>query len=195
VPFDAGDPYLVGKNFTALQNVLAQFDIRTTLNSSNVPSPGAVPAGPIDYRFTAFLPTQIGFQGLTEGAGPGAVSFTPPPLGSVDYGPPINTVSEQINIVQGPFDPAFALDAVDKAIAQVSGALQSLGAATNEIATQRNFVKSLTDALAGGVGVLVDADLSNESANLEALQTRQQLGVQSLSIANREPAAILPLFR
>ena len=88
-----------------------------------------------------------------------------------------------------------ALGLVNAAIAKVSTALSSLGTAANQISTQRDFVKTLTDTLTTGVGTLVDADLAAESANLQALQTKQQLGIQALSIANQGPGAILSLFR
>ena len=77
----------------------------------------------------------------------------------------------------------------------MKSSLSALGTAANQIQTQSNFVKSLTDALTTGVGNLVDADLAAESANLQSLQTKQQLGIQALSIANQGPGAILSLFR
>ena len=60
---------------------------------------------------------------------------------------------------------------------------------------QLTLVSNLQDALTTGVGNLVDADVAKESANLTALQTKQQLGVQSLSIANSAPQIILSLFK
>ncbi|MFO1187086.1 MAG: flagellin [Alphaproteobacteria bacterium] len=57
------------------------------------------------------------------------------------------------------------------------------------------FVEKLVSSLKGGIGNLVDADLAVESANLQALQVKQQLGVQSLSIANQRPQILLSLFR
>ncbi len=88
-----------------------------------------------------------------------------------------------------------ALATIESAINSVKTALSSLGTSANQITTQSNFVKTLTDALTGGVGTLVDADLAAESANLQALQTKQQLGIQALSIANQGPGAVLSLFR
>jgi flagellin len=88
-----------------------------------------------------------------------------------------------------------AIATVQTAINAVKTALSSLGTASNQLTTQANFVKTLTDALIGGVGQLVDADLAAESAQLQALQTKQQLGIQALSIANQGPAAVLSLFR
>jgi flagellin len=90
---------------------------------------------------------------------------------------------------------ATALNTIETAINSVKTALSSLGTASNQIQTQSNFVKTLTDALTNGVGDLVDADLAAESAQLQALQTKQQLGIQSLSIANQGPGAVLTLFR
>jgi flagellin len=60
---------------------------------------------------------------------------------------------------------------------------------------QQDFVKNLMDAVDRGVGALVDADMSEESTKLQALQTQQQLGIQALSIANSNSQSILSLFR
>jgi flagellin len=90
---------------------------------------------------------------------------------------------------------ANALGKVEAAINQIKTSLSQLGTAANQISTQTNFVKSLTDSLTGGVSQLVDADLAAESANLQSLQTKQQLGIQALSIANQGPGAVLTLFR
>jgi flagellin len=60
---------------------------------------------------------------------------------------------------------------------------------------QSEFVSNLMDAVTKGVGQLVDADMNAESTRLQALQVQQQLGVQSLSIANQSSQQILSLFR
>ncbi len=70
-----------------------------------------------------------------------------------------------------------------------------LGAAAKGIAEQSEFVGKLADSLKMGIGSLVDADMEEASARLQALQTQQQLGIQALSIANQAPSAILSLFR
>lgn len=92
-------------------------------------------------------------------------------------------------------DPSGALGTIETAITNIKGALSKLGTASNQIGIQKDFVSSLTDTLTGGVGQLVDADLAAESAQLQALQTKQQLGIQALSIANQGPGAVLSLFR
>ena len=89
---------------------------------------------------------------------------------------------------------ATALTAISQAIIDVSNALASLGAGAKRVDIQFDFTGKLMDILKQGVGNLVDADLSQESANLQAFQIKQQLGVQALSIANQGPQAILQLF-
>jgi flagellin len=88
-----------------------------------------------------------------------------------------------------------SLTAVSTSIDKVSGALARLGTKSKALTTHVTFVGKLSDALEAGVGNLVDADLAKESAKLQALQTKQQLGVQALSIANQTPQLVLSLFR
>lgn len=84
---------------------------------------------------------------------------------------------------------------VQDAIDAVTGALSTFGTQSKSIGRQLTFVGKLQDALETGVGNLVDADLAKESARLTALQTKQQLGVQALSIANQSSSILLGLFR
>ncbi|GGF64096.1 flagellin [Mameliella alba] len=71
----------------------------------------------------------------------------------------------------------------------------AFGSAQGRIETQADFVSQLTDALKSGIGALVDADMEEASARLQALQVQQQLGVQALSIANQAPQSLLSLFQ
>ena len=84
---------------------------------------------------------------------------------------------------------------LDSSINAVNKALGDLGAQARQIEQHNIFVAKLQDVLEAGVGNLVDADLSKESARLQALQVQQQLGVQALSIANSGPQMILSLFQ
>jgi flagellin len=77
----------------------------------------------------------------------------------------------------------------------VSTALGTLGAAQNSINFLETFTQTLSNAVTQGLGSLVDANLAQESAKLQALQVQQQLGVQALSIANARPQILLSLFR
>ena len=90
---------------------------------------------------------------------------------------------------------AAMIATVNSAIVNVSSALSKLGTGSKSIQSHLTFVGKLQDTLDAGVGNLVDADLAKESAKLQALQTKQQLGVQALSIANQSPQVLLSLFR
>jgi flagellin len=90
---------------------------------------------------------------------------------------------------------ATAISVVNTSLQNVDNALASLGTASNALDTHLNFVSTLQDTLTTGIGNLVNADLAKESATLQALQTKQQLGIQALSIANSSSSALLGLFR
>lgn len=87
------------------------------------------------------------------------------------------------------------VDTITTSLANVNTSLSTLGSASRQVDAQLAFTTKLADAVKGGIGQLVDADLAKESANLTALQVRQQLGIQALSIANSAPQAVLGLFR
>lgn len=87
-----------------------------------------------------------------------------------------------------------SLTAIETAIARVTERLANLGSSAKRIEIQNEFSAQLVDILRQGVGNLVDADLAEESATLQALQIKQQLGVQALAIANAGPQSILGLF-
>ena len=84
---------------------------------------------------------------------------------------------------------------VNAAIVNVSSALSKLGTGSKSLNSHLSFVGKLQDSLDAGVGNLVDADLAKESAKLQSLQTKQQLGIQALSIANQSTSPLLSLFR
>lgn len=88
------------------------------------------------------------------------------------------------------------------ALANIEGLIQTsinaasaFGSAQGRVEIQADFISQLTDSLRAGIGTLVDANMEEASARLQALQVQQQLGIQSLSIANQAPQAILSLFR
>jgi flagellin len=87
------------------------------------------------------------------------------------------------------------ISAVDGSLKSMTTAASNLGAAKSRISLQTDFVSNLMDAIDRGVGTLVDADMTEESTKLQALQTQQQLGIQALSIANSGSQSILSLFR
>jgi flagellin len=87
------------------------------------------------------------------------------------------------------------VDTVENSLKAVNSALAQLGSGSKKLSIQATFVQNLSDTLQTGIGNLVDADMATESAMLTSLQTKQQLGVQALSIANQSPQIALSLFR
>jgi flagellin len=87
-----------------------------------------------------------------------------------------------------------AVSAIQTSLDNVNQSLANLGSDAKKMEAHRGFVGKLMDSLTEGVGNLVDADLAKESARLQALQVKQQLGVQALSIANSQPQIILNLL-
>ena len=90
---------------------------------------------------------------------------------------------------------ANALQNIEGLIQNAIGAAAEFGSAQGRIQTQSEFVSNLMDGLTSGIGALVDADMEEASAKLQALQVQQQLGIQALSIANQAPQNILALFQ
>jgi len=92
-------------------------------------------------------------------------------------------------------DAAGAINVINQAIDDVIDAQATFGTAEKRIDTQSDFMSSLVDSFTSGIGSLVDADLEQASARLQALQVQQQLGTQALSMANQAPQSLLSLFR
>jgi flagellin len=92
-------------------------------------------------------------------------------------------------------DAADVRNRIAASLEFVNSQLGRIGSAAKRIDAHMNFVSTLQDSIKGGIGNLVDADLAVESARLQAAQVRQQLGTQSLSIANQAPQSVLSLFR
>lgn len=93
-------------------------------------------------------------------------------------------------------------DKADKSLAGIETLIQTavdgaaaLGASTKRIQAQSDFVSKIMDSMKSGIGAMVDADMEEASARLQALQVQQQLGVQALGIANKAPQTLLSLFR
>lgn len=104
----------------------------------------------------------------------------------------ISTLNNSDNDVQ---DLEQMISWVDSAISKMTNSAANLGAVKQRVNLQKDFVNSLMDAITRGVGALIDADMNEESTKLQALQVQQQLGVQSLSIANQNSQNILSLFK
>ena len=88
-----------------------------------------------------------------------------------------------------------ALSDVDDSIAALNTVLARFGSQANALEGHKKFLGKLSDTLEAGIGKLVDADLASESARLQSLQVKQQLGAQALSIANQSAGILLSFFR
>ncbi len=146
----------------------------------------------------------LGISGLTvdyNSATAGQLSFTN--AGTVDL-----TVSAQYKnagsgglATMSTIDVSTAIGAttalgnIETLITAAIDASASLGSSQGRLSTQADFISKLSDALKSGIGSLVDADMEEASARLQALQVQQQLGIQALSIANQAPQSVLALFR
>ena len=146
----------------------------------------------------------LGISGLTvdyDSASPGQLAFTN--AGTKDL-----SVSGQFkNAGSGGLGALSSIDVTTStgastALGSIEGMLQTaidaaaeFGSSQKRIDIQSNFVSSLSNALKSGIGSMVDADMEETSARLQALQVQQQLATQSLSIANQQPQNILALFR
>lgn len=90
---------------------------------------------------------------------------------------------------------AATVTSIDTALSNLNSALARLGTGSKSLEIHKTFVSKLSDSLEKGIGNLVDADLAKESARLQSLQVKQQLGIQALSIANSAPSTVLGFFR
>jgi flagellin len=98
-----------------------------------------------------------------------------------------NTISTQAKA-------STLVSVIQSSLTNVNSALAKLSAGAAKFSIQATFAQKLSDTLTQGIGNLVDANMAQESANLQALQVKQQLGIQALSIANQAPQTILSLF-
>jgi flagellin len=114
---------------------------------------------------------------------------------SLALGGPNITLAATTTISASAAAGAAALAAVGISITNVNNALAKLGSSANALQTQITFTGNLQDTIDTGVGNLVNANLAKESATLTALQTKQSLGIQALSIANSNSQTLLQLFR
>ncbi|WP_031235267.1 flagellin [Asticcacaulis sp. AC402] len=110
------------------------------------------------------------------------------------FGGAIITLATNANILTATTATAL-LSSLDTSISNVNAALGELGSQARQIEGHLSFIAKLDDAISSGIGNLVDADMAKESSRLQALQVQQQLGTQSLSIANQGPQQILSLFQ
>jgi len=152
----------------------------------------------IDTEFTSLI--KLGFGGPPAASGNGILSNIRTNINYVDSSGAtvVGTASGGVH----DFDLTgmtsdellLQIQATDLASEELADAASTVGALKSRIDMQEKFVKNLIDSIDTGVGRLVDADMNDESTRLKALQTQQQLGIQSLSIANTSSQSLLQLY-
>jgi flagellin len=156
-----------------------------------------------DFNGTNLLKSSGGgsvtaLQSLQDSDTSSATTWNPDSLSvanqELDLGGSVVTVAASGNISSQASAQAM-IDTLTTTQANLKTSLSTLGSASRKIDAQATFTNKLSDSIEGGIGNLVDADLAKESARLQALQVKQQLGVQALSIANQAPQTITSLFR
>jgi flagellin len=163
----------------------------TVMTSYNRDSAGAVTTGTIEVNFddirlidsNATPAGMLDKAGTASGAGLLAIDVTD-----------VTGVTGYDATDEGASLDALLTD-IETALGGMATGAASLGAAKARVDMQKDFVSKLSDSIDRGVGQLVDADMNKESTRLQALQVQQQLGIQSLSIANGNTQSILSLFR
>jgi flagellin len=171
---DTASRTAMNEDFKALRDQIAKAVANADFNGVNLLKTGATPI--------AALANADGSSKLTVGAEIMALGGS---IVTVATTGTIGTVTTA----------AAMITTVTNSIANVSAALARLGTKAKAYEMHSTFIGKLQDSLDAGIGNMVDADLAKESAKLQALQTKQQLGVQALSIANQTPQTIMSLFR
>ena len=158
----------------------------------------AVPAAVDDDGFLdGGAGTAAGTMAVAVAPGSGSNSLT---VSGFDFrlggasGQALNTVTSALNISTANGASA-AVTAIDTAMTALNRDLATMGAQSKALDVQKTFLGKLSDSIEVGIGNLVDADLAKESARLQSLQVKQQLGAQALSIANSAPSIVLLFFR
>ncbi|MCW0980394.1 flagellin [Agrobacterium sp. BT-220-3] len=161
---------------------------------------GSVSVSKTDYTLidtTTATETANVIFGLT--GAPATVDTTKGIIGQVGTASGISVWDIDLKLFDSATPPAYTignlLTDVETAFQALSSASSALGSIKMRIGLQEDFISKLTDSIDSGIGRLVDADMNEESTRLKALQTQQQLGIQSLSIANTSSENILSLFR
>ena len=171
---DTASRTAMNEDFKALRDQIAKAVANADFNGVNLLKTGATPI--------AALANADGSSKLTVGAEIMALGGS---IVTVATTGTIGTVTTA----------AAMITTVTNSIANVSASLARLGTKAKAYEMHTTFIGKLQDSLDAGIGNMVDADLAKESAKLQALQTKQQLGVQALSIANQTPQTIMSLFR
>ena len=181
-----------GENWLAVDSGDPGYNATKTIVSSFSRSGGAVTIGTIGIDLGNLklfdAADQSGILDTQSTTTNGGVTYSIAGTDAVD----VSTLTDSPNDLA---DLEEIIGVVDGVLSSMTDAATALGASKARIGIQQDFVKTLMDAVSRGIGQLVDADMNEESTKLQALQVKQQLGVQALGIANSTSQSILKLFQ
>ena len=180
---DANDWATINSQIVAKKDQITAIVNATQMNGVNLLKTNPI-AGQTDFSVLASIDRTAGNAVTAK------VSIT---VASVDFEADI--AGATVTAVTSRTTAQTALTEIEALLTIAKDGVAQLGTAAKRINDQSNFVADLADSLKAGIGALVDADMEEASARLQALQTQQQLGVQALSIANQAPQTILALFK
>lgn len=143
-------------------------------------------------------PTDVTFPASTDGLQLMRLPILDLNLTTVPVPLPPAGLAMYLDVTTDLSDPILAQEAVDRVIVSldyVNQELSRMGTASRRVESHVTFISRLSDSITEGIGNLVDADLATDSAQLQALQVRQQMGNVSLNIANQAPNILLSLLR
>lgn len=178
-----------GENWLSVDSGAADYNATKTIVASFTRNSTGVSIGTISLTLTSVelfdADDQSGILDLEDTTTNGGVNYS---VTTLD----ISALTDSANDIA---DLEQMIAWVDDAISSMTSAAATLGSSKTRVTLQQDFVSALSDAIDRGIGALVDADMTEESTRLQALQVQQQLGVQALSIANQSAQSILSLFR
>ncbi|HML27319.1 MAG TPA: flagellin, partial [Hyphomicrobium sp.] len=182
-----------GENWVSVDSSASGYSAtKTIISSFSRTSTGAVSVGKIDVDTSSSVLFDAGTAGgildSQRGTTGAIVTSGGVSVMGINISTLTNSTADQATLVG-------YIAGVDSAYQEMTKAATNLGSAQQRISLQTNFVSSLMDTISTGVSQLVDADMNQESTRLQALQVKQQLGVQALSIANQSSQSLLSLFR
>ncbi len=181
-----------GQNWLSDDSSAAGYNATKSIVASFTRSGGAISIGTIsiDTSSTLLYDTGATGVGIIDGLrdATGAIAVAGTSVAALDISALTDSAAD-ILILEAHISRA------DTAISEMTDSASLLGASKQRVGLQRSFVGALMDAVDRGISTLVDADMTEESTKLQALQVQQQLGIQSLSIANQQSQTILTLFR
>ena len=178
-----------GENWLSVDSSTTDYNSQKTIVASFSRTGGAISIGTISISIENVklfdAADQSGIADVEDTTNNGGVTYS---VSSLDISTLTNSDDDLADLEQ-------MIGWVDSAIGNMTTSAANLGAVKQRVTMQQSFVKALMDAITRGIGTLVDADMNEESTKLQALQVQQQLGVQSLSIANQNSQNILSLFK